>query len=320
MKHLSKHERNEIQILCKKWYSLRDIATVLERHVSTISRELRRNQVRWEYLAHKAQFKAYQRRHARKIQMKKIRYHNWLELFIREKLRLHRTPQLISGVWNKQSPNYSITHVTVYKYIYSRFWEWLWEYLYLKRRRPKKRIWLTTKRQLIPNRVRIDVRPESVSKLLEFWHYEADLIVWPKWSKAVLLTLTEKVSRLKRAYLLASKSSVLVKEKLQLAIESFGIKSITFDNWVEFLYHEQLGIDTYFCHPYHSREKGQIEYTNRLYRIFLPKWTDLSNYTQEDIDMITSNLNNRPMVCLDYETPLQRFNYFLPSVAIAPLM
>ena len=155
---------------------------------------------------------------------------------------------------------------------------------------------------------------------MSFGHYEADLIVWPKGTKAVLLTLTEKASRLKLAYRLPSKSPSEVLKKLHPVIKQFGIKSITFDNWIEFMYHYRLGIPTYFCHPYHSREKGQVEYTNKLYRIFIPKWTDLSKYMQEDIDLITSNLNNRPMVCLDYETPLKIFHSFLPSVAITPIM
>jgi len=320
MKHLSKHERNEIQILTEKGYSLRDVATVLERNVSTISREINRNKVKGNYSAKKADFKAYQRRQRRKIQIKKIRCNDELENYIRDKLKLKRTPQLIAWAWNKEHPDYKIGYVSIYKYIYSRFGRWLWEYLYSKRHRPRKRRWKATKRQLIPYRTRIDARPESISKLMSFGHYEADLIVWPKGTKAVLLTLTEKASRLKLAYRLVSKSPSEVLKKLHPVIKQFGIKSITFDNWIEFMYHYRLGIPTYFCHPYHSREKGQVEYTNKLYRIFIPKWTDLSKYMQEDIDLITSNLNNRPMVCLDYETPLKIFHSFLPSVAITPIM
>lgn len=121
MKHLSKHERNEIQILKEKGYSLRDVATVLARNVSTISRELKRNKVKGRYLAKKADFKAYQRWQRRKIQMKKIRYNDQLENYIREKLTLRRTPQLIAGARNKENPKEKIGYVSIYKYIYSRF-------------------------------------------------------------------------------------------------------------------------------------------------------------------------------------------------------
>jgi len=121
MKHLSKHERNEIHILREKGYSLRDVATVLDRHPSTISREIRRNQVKGEYSAKKADFKAYQRRHTRKIPMKKIRRNDELEKYIRKKLALHRTPQLIAGRRNKEHINDKIGHVSIYKYIYSKY-------------------------------------------------------------------------------------------------------------------------------------------------------------------------------------------------------
>jgi len=323
MKHLSKDERNEIQILYEKKYSLRRIARVMERNVSTISRELKRNKVKWKYTAKKANHKAYQRRRTRKIQMKKIRINDELEQYIHTHLKERWTPKLIAGAWNRQCEekgreSETIHYMTIYRYVYSRFWTDLWQYLYSKRYRPKKRRKnKKTKKQLIPYRVRIDARPQSISKLLEFGHYEADLFVGPQWTKPVVLTLTEKVSRMKLAYWLPNKKPLWVQKKLQQIIEEYGIKSITFDNWVEFMYHYKLGIPTYFCHPYHSREKGQVEYTNKLYRIFIPKWTDLSNIDQEGLDLITKNLNNRPMVCLDYDVPINVFRSYLPSVAIA---
>jgi len=319
MKHLTKDLRNEIQILRDKGYSLRDIWAAIGKHHSTISRELKRNKVKWVYIASKAEHKSHVRWTRRKVQMKKIRHNSELENYIRERLHERRTPKLIAWVRNKKHPEQKISFSSIYKYVYSRFWEWLWELLYLKRRRPKKRKWKATKRQLIPHRTWIDARPNIIWLLLEFWHYEVDLIVWPKWSKDVLLTLTEKKSRFKVAYKLKNKKPAWVLKKLLIAIKKFWIKSITFDNWVEFMYHYRLGIPTYFCHPYHSREKGQVEYTNKLYRIFIPKWTDLSNFEQEDIDLITLNLNNRPMECLDYETPQAIFDqYILSGVAFTP--
>lgn len=302
---------------------MRRIAKVLERNVSTISRELKRNKVKWTYLAKKAHIKFYQRRKSRKIPMKKIRMNDDLERYIRKHLKKRWTPKLIAWARNKMCreqgrKDETIHYMSIYRYIYSRFGTNLWQYLYLKRYRPKKR-WnkKKQKKQLIPHRVWIDARPESISKLTVFGHYEADLFVWPQWTKAVVLTLTEKVSRLKIAYWLPNKKPSEVQKKLHKAITQYGIKSITFDNWVEFMYHYKLGIPTYFCHPYHSREKGQVEYTNKLYRIFIPKWTDLSKLNQETIDLVTHNLNTRPMECLHYDTPINIFRSLNPSVAIA---
>jgi len=139
MKHLSKHERNEIMLLYERSYSLRDIARVLERFPSTISREIRRNTVRGQYRAKKAQLKAYQRRRSCKKPLKKIRQDDELENYVREKLQLLRSPERIAGSRSKQNPTRKISHVTVYSYIYSRFGYGLHYYLYTQRYRPKKR-------------------------------------------------------------------------------------------------------------------------------------------------------------------------------------
>lgn len=319
MNHLSKSERSEIQILREKNYSMRSIAKVLQRSPSTISRELRRNKVKWKYLAKKADHKSYWRRRSRLYEVKKIRMDSKLERYIHAKLKERRSPELIAGRRNRENTN-QISYKSIYRYVYSRFWTDLGKYLYLKRYRPKKRKSKKTKRQLIPHRTWIDARPMSITSKQSFGHYEADLFVWPQGAKPVVLTLTEKVSRLKLAYWLPNKRPIEVQKKLQEVISEYDVKSITFDNWVEFMYHYRLWIATYFCHPYHSREKGQVEYTNKLYRMYIPKWTDLSRIDQESLDHLTENLNKRPMKCLEFRTPLESYRSLLsktPSVAIA---
>lgn len=326
MKHLSDTERSEIYILKWRGYSDVEIGEVLWRDRTTIRRERKRNKVKWMYDPKKAKQKAYQRRRSRLHEIKKIRKYSKLEAYIHEKLKEKRTPELIAGRWNSEYGEkewVTICFKTIYKYIYGRFWGGLWQYLYLKRVRPKKRSWKKWKRQLIPNRTWIDSRPHIIGWLLAFGHYEADLFVWPKWTKEVVLTLTEKVSRLKIAVRVETKSPVEVTKKLQQIVKEYGVKSITFDNWVEFMYHEQLWIPTYFCHPYHSREKWQVEYTNKLYRMFIPKWSKIAKRSQKQLDEITKNLNNRPMKCLNYKTPLEVYlsNFsLLPFVAIDPTM
>lgn len=334
MKHLIKHERNEISILLRKGYSLRDIARVLDRHPSTISREVRRNIVKGEYTSKKADYKAYVRWRGRKQQLKKIREHPKLEHYIHKKLELWWSPEIIAGRWNKEmiddhdqeseerSSDVSISHVTIYKYIYSRFGYWLGYYLYTQRHRKKRRqkIW-TKKRALIPHRTLIDARPESISSLLSYGHWECDLIVWPQWTKEVILTMIEKVSRYKLAYMLPNKSPLTVQKKLSSIIKAYTVKSITFDNWVEFMYHYRLWIATYFCHPYSSREKPQIERWNRDYRRYIPKGTKLAEISQEYLDEISKKLNNTPMKVLNYATPTEIYTQLshIPSVAIGGL-
>jgi IS30 family transposase len=315
MWHLIQDERNQIEILISKWYWPTDIWMVLERDKSVISREIKRNSVNWIYSSKKASIKSYMRRKSVLKQIKKIRHYDACEQYIREHLVLYRSPELIAWSWNNLHPEYTISHVLVYQYVYSRFWYDLTQYLYLKRRRSKKRKTNIWKREMITNRTWIDFRPPHIWLLQEIWHYEADLIVWPKyWSKYCLLTLVEKVTRTKFAYIIPSRSPQLVTEKLLEMIKKFSVKSITFDNGIEFKWHLNLWIPTYFCRPYHSWEKWQIEYSNRLYRIFIPKWSDLCKFNQTQIDSITNILNLRPMKCLKFNSPI---SLFLPSLHLA---
>lgn len=287
-----------------EWLSKREIWRRLWRHHDTITEEIKQNSVYWVYTSSKAKQKAYQRRKSCKKQMKKIRDCTHLEVYIHERIiQDKRSPEQIAHWRNQLWAWVTVSHETIYKYIYSNRWYALRDSLYTKRWKRKKRTNKSIKKELIKNRVWIDYRPESITKLLEFWHYECDLIMWPQWSKVCLLVLIEKYSRFKIAAKLENKSPELVKEKLLIKIKKRWIKSITFDNWIEFMYHESLWIPTYFCHPYHSREKGQVERGNRDVRKFYPKWTDFITISQQEIDIVTRKINNTPMECLNRKTP-----------------
>jgi len=305
-----------------EWVSKREIARRLWRNPSTISREIKRNSVKWEYISSKAIHTAYVRRLYCKKEIKKIRESNQLEQYIYDKM-IHekRSPKQVAMARNMKIEKVKISHESIYKYIYSRWWYVLREHLYMKRWKRKKKWRGWVKRELIKNRTWIEERPEHIWKLVEFWHYECDLVMWPTWSKACLLVLVEKLSRHKKVIRLESKSPKNVKKELLKEIKKWWIKSITFDNWVEFMYHNQLWLPTYFCRPYHSRQKGQVERANRDIRKFFPKWTNFTNISQEEIDIVTKKINNTPMWVLERRTPsyvyILKFN-FLVTVAFHP--
>lgn len=318
MKHLSITERDQIQILLSKWCSHRDISLALWRHHWTIDKEIGRNTVKWKYISQKADHKAYVRRLFCKKTLKKIRINDELERFIRKKIKDDWSPEEISWDWNNTHNDSYISTPTIYKYIYSKFWYGLTDYLYTKRIRPKKRMH-KEKRQNIKFRTFIDFRPKIIGLKRQFWHYECDLVMWRKSSPYCLLVLIEMRTRFKIVHLLPNKWADYVEELLYEYIKKYSIKSITFDNWSEFANHFKLWIPTYFCHAHSPREKPQVERGNRNIRRYFPKWTDFSEITQEQIDFTLQKLNNRPMKCLKYKTPSYMFEKLLSKVALLTL-
>lgn len=307
MSQLRTEERETIMVMLGQNQSHRAIARTLWRHNGTISKEIKRNSVRWKYSASKAEHKAYVKRKYAKYIYKKIRANDDLEDYVRKKIKNDRSPEMISWRWNKEHWNISISTVSIYKYVYSRFAYDLPEFLYSHRNWRIRRKSHNNKKWWIKHRVFIDLRPELISKLTQFGHYECDLIIGPQWTKEVLLVLIEKMTRWKIAKKLPNKKAKTIEKTLKKRVKFLWCRSITFDNWTEFSNHYKLGIPTYFSHPYHSREKAQVERGNRDYRRFFPKKTMRKKISQKDIDKITKKLNNMPMKILKFQTPKEVF-------------
>ncbi|KJY14463.1 hypothetical protein VO67_08945 [Coxiella burnetii] len=116
--------------------------------------------------------------------------------------------------------------------------------------------------------------------------------------------IEERVSRLVKITGLENKKAASTKEAVIKRLASLpkkARKSITYDNGSENYYHQEINsvlkTKSYFCKPYHSWEKGAIENTNGLIRRFIPKKTDLANFSQEQFDQIEYLLNHRPRKC-----------------------
>lgn len=316
--NLTFRERQRIEdwLIVKK--SMRRISRKLWRSVSTISRELKRNKTRGiiGYDAERAKVKCYQRRWRVQKETKKIRGISRVEYLIRGLLKEGRTAEMISMRIEKEY-KLKIAGITIRRYINSRFWYDIKEYLmrewHLKKYRKKK----IKKGSRILHRINIDMRPLYVSHPREKGHYECDFIESITWDKTVILRLIDKYSRRRIAISLENKGSELVARTLKNCIKQYWIRSIVFDNDLSFALHRTLWIDTYFCNAYSSREKWLVERSNREYRKPRPKKTALKNISQIDLDKYTNYLNNRPMKCLQwksaYEVNFQTNVNYLPT-------
>jgi IS30 family transposase len=128
--------------------------------------------------------------------------------------------------------------------------------------------------------------------------------------KAIVSVQVERKSRLVRISKFENKSAEETKNALVKTAESVPrelFQTITFDNGTENVQHAEIkqeyGIETYFCDPFASWQKGSVENMNKLIRRYLPRHTDLSKLTNQDIFLIQEKLNNRPRKVLKYQTP-----------------
>jgi transposase, IS30 family len=307
--HIKKAERLELSILLKKKYSLRSIARVLQRSVSSLSEEVRLRSVNGVYDPLKAQHKAYVARKYAKWQGMKVAGNDELREHVETKLTQDWSPEQIAGRIKEQETYLPyVSYGGIYKYIYSvygRPFEQCLRYKGHKKRRAKR-----GKVTSLPNRIFINKRPKAINERKRFGDWEGDFIVSGKQGKGILLVLHERKARYTLIKKLMDRDSQTVNTAIQEATRGLlSMNSLTLDNDISFQKHEELsclmGIPVYFCHPYHSWEKGSVENTNKLIRQYIPKGSDISSYSDACIKNIETKLNSRPRKCLRYQTPLE---------------
>ncbi len=328
--NLTQIERDFLWKYLSEGKSKKEIWALLWRDPTTIRREIKRNSMcvwkaRWKYtktvyLPSKAHEKAQKRK------SNAWKHGNVLKNYsIRDKvielLRKWYSPQIVSGVLDKQW--FSISYETIYSFIYNQDYQHLklWEYLPSHRKNRKHRKFHTKKFSLkdiatarnIPHRVWIEDREESINWRLVFGHWESDSVVWPKRTSYVLHVSVERLSRYTRIKKTKRWSVATAQAMIEIweCYPKEARKSTTPDNGSEFtkreLVKDKLGIDFYFTRPYCSWDKWTVERINGFIRRFFGKKTDFENITDEEIQKVEDWINNRPMKVLNYETPQKVF-------------
>ncbi len=300
-------ERDEIAILKRKGYSFAEIGKAMGRAKSAIWNEIMRNKVKGRYVAKKAHHKAYVRRKESKYQGKKIVHHQDLKKEVDALLRTGISPETVAGrIERRMKTLPSIGKDSVYRYLASVYGRQIEHHRReLKAKRKARR---RTMAKSLDGRVFIEKRPYHIDLRARVGDAEADFIVSGKSGKGILLVVVDRKLRTK-----------FIERILPVSIESMEcaflrikkrypeMKTVTTDNDLLFQKHERLArllhVKIYFCHPYHSWEKGTVENANKLIRQFIPKGSDLSRYSKRFIERLEQKLNERPMKCLDYRTP-----------------
>lgn len=300
--HLTREERYQIYALKQAGHKQSEIAHVLERSASTISRELARNRGQRGYRPKQAHGMAVDRR---AMNARTIDAATWQ--FAQEKLSLQWSPEQISA-------HAGISPETVYQRVYAdkRAGGLLWKNLRCQKLR-KKRYGKADRRGVISNRRSIEERPAIVEKRRRIGDWEADTIIGKNHRQAIV-SLVERKSGFTLIHKVERKTAQAVSDAMTRLLKPHRrqVHTITSDNGREFAGHEdiaqRLQADFYFAHPYASWERGTNENTNGLIRQYFPKNRDFTTITQQEIDTAMERLNNRPRKRLGYQTPSQVFS------------
>lgn len=319
--HLSLSERQILYSMLASGEGFSKISKALRRNRSTLRREYKRNSgsvYLWSRLrpleqAKHAHDKALQRRSDSKRGKKGPLKLAAIRLRIESLLGKYKyTPEEIAIILGQGDDPAKVSAKTIRRWITKEAKE-LQQHLAFrgKKRRnqlsPRKR----QKRKQAATKRNISERPKEANKRQEGGHKEYDFITCSQSTASILVGVDRKI---RRCWLRKVKNREAETTRSALmGIESNLCpplrKTATFDNDSGFQkvceVENMLDVKSYFCDPYCSWQKGSVEHLNRRIRRFIPKGTDLSTITQEQLDEIEKILNARPMECLDKLSPDQ---------------
>lgn len=313
MSHLTSEQRYTICSMLQSGYNQSDIAQVINKDKSVVSRELRRNVDARSGLYNDdlAQRKYLKRQ---EYKAKPRTFTPEVAQYVRDKLRLKYSPEQIAGV-AKINGDKCVSHERIYQFIWKDKRQKGMLYLDLRNRgrHYKKRSVINDKRGTILNRTDISQRPLEVELRERFGDLEIDLIIG-KNHKNAILTINDRATGLAKLRKLNGKDAD------QLAIAAINclkdwkhlLHTITSDNGKEFSSHQmiaqELNIDFFFAKPYASWQRGSNENYNRLVRQYIPKKVDFDYVSHDYVNYVENQLNNRPRKRFGYLSPNQKFS------------
>lgn len=299
-------ERFTIEKMLHRGATFTSIGETLNRGLSTISKEVQKNGGRDRYNAKKAQRKAELKQYHKKKHCNKVAMDGHLYRFVEQTLRAGWSPEVISARLKNQSGLLYASPKSIRKFITRRHGleRYLFWHRHHKKPGPKQ-----TKGSFLrdPDRKWIDTRPYMAE--IAYGHWEMDFIVSAH-TTSVLLVLVERYSRTLLLRILENRNNDSVNKAIHDALKGYTVHTITTDNDIAFSkwkdLEQMLGTEIYFCHPYHSWEKGLVENTNRWIRSFIPKKTNLQLISTGELKGIEDWFNHTPKLCLDGYTAYER--------------
>ena len=316
-RHIRQIERERIEELIQAGHTQKEIAIILGRHLSTITREMQRNNKNdGSYTATRAQKKTMERRHIAKESARKIENDSKLETAIialmsgNDSLRGDWSPEVIANSTLKGK----ISHTTIYAWV-KRSRPALKKLLHFQGRRRARYGSVATRLHREMSLPSIEDRPKSIESRKNIGHFEGDTVIV---NGGRIHTLVERKSRFLIGSLITHKGVGLAMEIADDAIAKLAIlpkqyrQTITYDQGSEFAWWDEIekglvGTKIYFAHPQSPWERGTNERHNGLMRRYIPKKKFSDIITHEDVAETVRKINHRPRKILNWRTSCEVF-------------
>ena len=307
--HLTMQDRCLFNVFLEMGLAISEIAYRMNRHRSTLHRELKRNQDKSVYKPGLANQKALARRQRKSF----IQLFPTLRQYVVQHLKLGWSPEQICGRLKRKKSKYIICHETIYRFIYKHCLS-LHRYLpYKKPRRFRPRARKPQQCRFGERRI-ISERASYIDERKHYGHWEGDSIEFEGNKKAHVTTLVERKTRFLCLIKNETKISATVMGNIYKKLSSLSqkvCKSITFDQGTEFSsfvsLESPLSCKVFYCHAHSPWEKGTNENMNGRLRWVIPKNANIDKLRQEQLDELANRMNNTPRKCLDYKTPNELF-------------
>jgi len=330
-KQLNEGERYKIEALSHRGLTPDEIGKELKRDRRTIEREIKRGETlqrdselreKMVYLADAGQ-RVHDENSSNKGRGLKIGHDHKLAKYLEQKIGKERwSPDAAIGAIKAQGLTFAVSLCT--KTVYNMIDRGDFLNLTNKdlpvKRNGRKRSYKSVRKVALKNLKgrSIEERPPEIETREEQGHWEMDCVVGKQGTSTALLVMTERTSRKELIFKIPAKTQehvVNVINALEIQHQnnfSCMFKSFTMDNGSEFLDMQALEQSIinpdskrticYYAHPFSSWERGSNENANKLIRRFIPKGSDIGQYSSDDIKRIELWMNNYPRKLLGYKT------------------
>lgn len=301
------------------------MAKSLGRSVSTISREVSKGGGKYIYRAEPSMRRAKRRATSRRYGKRKLDDLPKLKDCVFQKINERWSPDQVAKTLKATYPedaSMRISHEALYQYIYvlpkGTLKKTLTKALRQERRYRHKRKTIMEKeaetRGKIADMLSIEERPGEVADRIVPGHGEGDLIIG-KYKQSAIGTFVERTTRYTLIVPLKAKDAHCVRRAFAKEIQTLPVelrKTLTYDQGKEMSEHKKFtrstGMQVYFAHPGSPWERGTNENTNGLIRQYFPKGTDFRTMTTKELKLAQRQLNGRPRMTLNYQTPEEEMN------------